>query len=136
VWGEVAAPEAGCYFPLVETSRAYATSVEGVPREAAVAEPAVFRVRRPVALGTADAGTARAAVRSLLDAYAATRLDLVFHGVMHPHHPNLTPFGNAVGILIDLDFVRNPRESHKRVRTVVSRIERAEVVQNFLMEMI
>jgi hypothetical protein len=40
------------------------------------------------------------------------------------------------GILIDPDFVRNPRESHGRVRTVVSRMERAEVVQNFLVEMI
>jgi hypothetical protein len=83
VWGEVAASEAGRHFPLVETSGAYATGVEGVPRETAVAEPPVFRVRRPVALRTANAGTARAAVRSVLGAYAATGLDLMFHGVMH-----------------------------------------------------
>ena len=81
--GELATPETGRHSPLVETSWAYATSVEGVPREAAVAEPKVFRVRRPVALRTPDAGTARAAIRSVLGVYNATRLDLMFHGVTH-----------------------------------------------------
>src|SRR3954447_10922632 len=49
------ARKASRHCPLVQTGRADAASIESVPHVATIAEPTVASVRRPVALGTADA---------------------------------------------------------------------------------
>lgn len=61
------AGEAGRHCPLMQTGRAHASRVKGVPCVAALAEPAIMGRGRPVTLWTTNARPGRTVAGNFLD---------------------------------------------------------------------